>query len=308
MRRVFKALKRADIARGNLVLAWDFTVASRESTTGPMLHMRDTAFAALGDTDLADLEPEGRSPAFTVVKNESTPPEDTEIARVVEGTIAVPCFLENAGCAVGARLHRDADGRPAQKPGNVYTAFYRCVIPRGLPAGGGRALIYGHGLLGRPLDSGDSAQGQLKTLAAQKGFTVCGTYWSGLSAANGDEDTLQAAAAIQDLSRFGAITDRLQQGMLNHLFLGRAMVAADGLRSHPAFAGAFDATAAPLLRRQLAGRDQRRRAHRGRARLRPRGARRAGHELLDAAVALGRLHAVPRRCSTRPTPTRSTAR
>ena len=138
--------------------------------------------------------------------------------------------------------NRDAAGRPAQKPGNVYTAFYRCVIPRGLPAGGGRALIYGHGLLGRPLDSGDSAQGQLKTLAAQKGFTVCGTYWSGLSAANGDEDTLQAAAAIQDLSRFGQITDRLQQGMLNDLFLGRAMVAADGLRSHPAFAGAFDAT------------------------------------------------------------------
>ena len=30
--------------------------------------------------------------------------------------------------------------------------------------------------------------------------------------------------------------------MLNDLFLGRAMVAADGLRSHPAFAGAFDAT------------------------------------------------------------------
>ena len=139
-------------------------------------------------------------------------------------------------------MHRDGAGRPAQKPGNVYTAFYRCVIPRGLPAGGGRALIYGHGLLGRPLDSGDSAQGQLKTLAAQKGFTVCGTYWSGLSAANGDEDTLQAAAAIQDLSRFGQITDRLQQGMLNYLFLGRAMVAADGLRSHPAFAGAFDAT------------------------------------------------------------------
>jgi hypothetical protein len=242
MRRVFKALERADIPRGNLVVAWDFTVASAESTAGDMLHMRDAAFAELGDTDLADLEVQGDSPAFTVVKNESAPPEDTEIARVVEGTIAVPCFLASDGCAVGARMHRDAAGRPAQKPDNVYTAFYRCVIPRGLPAGGGRALIYGHGLLGRPLDSGDSAQGQLKTLAAQKGFTVCGTYWSGLSAANGDEDTLQAAAAIQDLSRFGQITDRLQQGMLNHLFLGRAMVAADGLRSHPAFAGAFDAT------------------------------------------------------------------
>ena len=242
MRRVWPALKRAGIARGNLVLAWDFTVASAESTAGDMLRMRDAAFAQLGDTDLADLVPEGRSPAFTVVKNESAPPEDTEIARVVEGTVAVPCFLESDGCAVGARINRDDDGRPAQRTGNTFSAFFRCVIPKGLPAAGGRALLYGHGLLGRPLDSGDSAQGQLKTLAAQKGFTVCGTYWSGLSAANGDEDTLQAAAAIQDLSRFGQITDRLQQGMLNALFLGRAMVAGDGLRSHPAFAGAFDAT------------------------------------------------------------------
>jgi len=54
--------------------------------------------------------------------------------------------------------------------------------------------------------------------------------------------TVQVAAAIGDLSKFGAIADRLQQGMLNNLFLGRAMVAADGLRSHAAFAGAFDAT------------------------------------------------------------------
>ena len=240
MRKVWPALERAGIPRKDLVLAWDFTVASRESTTGDMLHIRDRAFAQLGDFDLFDLKPEGRSPAFTVVKNESAPPEDTEIARIVEGTIEVPCFLASDGCAVGARFERASTGTPAQRPGNVYSAFYRCVVPKGLPAAGGRALLYGHGLLGRPLDSGDSAQGQLKTLAAQKGFTVCGTYGSGLSAANGDEDTLQAAAAIQDLSKFGAITDRLQQGMLNALFLGRAMVAADGLRGHPAFAGAFE--------------------------------------------------------------------
>ena len=242
MRRVFKALKRADIPRKNLVAGLGLHRRERQSTTGPMLHMRDTAFAELGDTDLADLVLRGPLAGVHDHQERLDAAEDPEIARVVEGTVTVPCFLESAGCAVGARIQPRRRRAPAQKPGNVYTAFFRCVIPRGLPAGGGRALIYGHGLLGRPLDSGDSAQAQLKTLAPQKGFTVCGTYWSGLSAANGDEDTLQAAAAIQDLSSFGPITDRLQQGMLNHLFLGRAMVAADGLRSHPAFAGAFDAT------------------------------------------------------------------
>ena len=242
MRRVFRALRRAGVARGNLVLAWDFTVASRRSTTGPMLHMRDAAFDALGDPNLRDLKPLGTSPLFTVTRNDPAPATDLEIARVVEGTVTAPCFLENAGCAVGKGFHRGADGLPEQKPGNTYAAFYRCVIPRDVPAGGGRALLYGHGLLGNPLDSRDSAQAQLKTLAHQQGFTVCGTYWSGLSAANAGEDTTQAAAAIQDLSKFGAITDRLQQGMLNALLLGRAMVAADGFRSHPAFAGAFDAS------------------------------------------------------------------
>jgi hypothetical protein len=242
MRRVFRALARAGVARRNLVLAWDFTVASRQSTTGPMLHMRDEAFAALGDSNLADLKPEGRSPAFAITRDELTPPTEPEIARIVEGTVTVPCYLENAGCAVGKGFARGADGLPEQRAGNTYAAVFRCVIPRDVPAGGGRALLYGHGLLGSPLDSRDSAQAQLKTLAHQQGFTVCGTYWSGLSAANNGEDTAQAAAAIQDLSKFGAIIDRLQQGMLNMLFLGRAMVAADGLRSHPAFAGAFDAT------------------------------------------------------------------
>ena len=123
----------------------------------------------------------------------------------------------------------------------MYKAFFRCVVPRDLPAGGGRPLLYGHGLLGNPLDSGDSAQAQLRVLAHERHFTVCGTYWSGLSDANDGEDTAQAAGAIAtDLSRFGAVTDRLQQGMLNMLVLGRAMVAPDGLRTAPALAGAFD--------------------------------------------------------------------
>jgi hypothetical protein len=242
MRKVFRSLRRAEIPRRDLVLAWDFTVASRASTAGPMLHLRDEAFAALGDANLADLKPEGKSPAFTITRDELTPATEPEIARVIEGTVSVPCYLENDGCAVGKGFARGADGLPERKPGNTYAAPFRCVIPRDVPAGGARALLYGHGLLGNPLDSRDSAQAQLKTLAHQQGFTVCGTYWSGLSAANNNEDTVQAAAAIQDLSKFGAITDRLQQGMLNMLFVGRAMVAADGFRAHPSFAGAFDAS------------------------------------------------------------------
>ena len=38
--------------RGNLYLAWDFTVASRQSLTKRALHIRDRAFKSLGDKNL----------------------------------------------------------------------------------------------------------------------------------------------------------------------------------------------------------------------------------------------------------------
>ena len=54
MEEVFRKLKRAGIERGDLYLAWDFTVASAENNYERLLHMRDTAFSQLGDTTLAD--------------------------------------------------------------------------------------------------------------------------------------------------------------------------------------------------------------------------------------------------------------
>ncbi len=61
---IFKTLGAAGIAREDLYLAWDFTVASRESLAGRALDMRDDAFEQLGDTDLADLEVQGTAPQF----------------------------------------------------------------------------------------------------------------------------------------------------------------------------------------------------------------------------------------------------
>ena len=53
---------------------WRGTSPSRASASlaGPMLHIRDDAFKQLGDTNLADLKPEGSSPAFTLDKDELT--------------------------------------------------------------------------------------------------------------------------------------------------------------------------------------------------------------------------------------------
>ena len=72
---LFKTLADAGIERGDLYLAWDFTVASRQSLTQRMLFMRDDAFGqpggapptavgGLGDSNLADLTVQGSAPTL----------------------------------------------------------------------------------------------------------------------------------------------------------------------------------------------------------------------------------------------------
>ena len=101
---------------------------------------------------------------------------------------------------------------------------------------------------------------------------------------------------LNDLSRFPTLTDRLQQAVLNFIYLGRLM--RKGFPGDARFAGRLD-DRRPVLRRQQPGRDLRRHADRGLTGHQARGARRAGHELLHAAAALDRLRQPTRpRCTT----------
>ena len=60
---IFQSLDKAGIARNNsLYEAWDFTVMSRQSLTSRMLQIRNNAFGQLGDTNLADGQPQGIAP------------------------------------------------------------------------------------------------------------------------------------------------------------------------------------------------------------------------------------------------------
>jgi hypothetical protein len=59
----------------------------------------------------------------------------------------------------------------------------------------------------------------------------CATSWIGLSSG----DIPFVVQTWSDLSTFPAVPDRLQQSFLNFLYLGRAMLAAGGFATHPAF-------------------------------------------------------------------------
>ena len=93
-RSIFKTLKKARIKRKTLDLAWDFTVASRQSLTSPMLAIRNDAFGQLGDTNLSDLQVQGSVPPFAVTNVQNfTPEQNPKLLREVVGTFTVPCYL-----------------------------------------------------------------------------------------------------------------------------------------------------------------------------------------------------------------------
>ncbi|MGC1165279.1 MAG: hypothetical protein WA862_04155 [Solirubrobacterales bacterium] len=236
---IFSRLRRSGIQRHGLYLAWDFTVASDQNNAGRELAMRDASFAQLGDTDLADGIPQGISPSFQVTSVE-TAPNPGQIARRVKGSFQVPCYLFPS-CAPGGSFQLDPGGAPIQN--GAWTANFDCIVPESVvsgPPGTGRPSLYGHGLFGSAGEVGSSPQ---RSLSQNHGIVHCATDEIGMSQA----DLPVVAAALQDLSRFPAIPDRLQQGLLNELYLGRAMISPTGFTTDPAFHQDGTLSSGPVL-------------------------------------------------------------
>ncbi len=228
--RIFETLRDAGIERRSLYLAWDFTVASDENIAARALHMRDDAFAELGDTDLADLTVEGTAPDFAISQvTEFTAEQNPRVARRIIGTYEVPCYLQPS-CAPGGRFALDANGLPTRN--GTWTANFDCIVPRVAVDQPGatpqRPSLYGHGLFGT---ASQVASGTQPQLANDHGFVLCATDEIGMSSS----DVGNTIGILADLSAFPELADRLQQGLLNELFLGRLMIHPDGFLIDPAF-------------------------------------------------------------------------
>jgi hypothetical protein len=234
--RIFATLHRAKVARDrSLFLAWDFTVASERSLSARMLHIRDDAFARLGDRNLRDLKVQGSAPSFRITSvTDFTPEQNPYLARWIDGEITVPCYLDQPGCPPGSRFNyaRPGDFLPTAIPGNVMTAPFRCTVPRSAtPDKPARLSLYGHGLLGQYTEV---RAGNVQLMANEHDIVFCATWWAGMS----NPDIGNAITVLQDLGRMPTIADRLQQGMLNFLYLGRLMVHPQGLVTSPALRAA----------------------------------------------------------------------
>ncbi|HTU16154.1 MAG TPA: hypothetical protein VMF31_13270 [Solirubrobacterales bacterium] len=246
-RTVFPELARQGISRESLYLAWDFTIASERNTTGRAVQIRDDAYARLGDTDLADRSLDGSSSPTVEVTNacgggytdcsvttgDGLPPQPgPNVYRYVDGLIKnVPCYLNRNGCPPGSFFEFNPDGTVKFDPAFKTDVPFRCLIPDSADDGGiavpGRVGLFGHGLLG------DHSQLTVQAeLANRNGQTWCATDWAGFSALDLADGVIPAMA---DLSNFHKLVDRMQQGFVNFMMLGRAAIHPDGLASKPEF-------------------------------------------------------------------------
>jgi hypothetical protein len=212
----------AGFATDDLYLGWDFTVASTENTTGRMLHIRDDALSLVGDG----------APNFQIDGIEAKP--EPGIAKRITGTFEVPLYLTGTG-QPGDGFKTGADGLPARN--GLYDARFGCEIPTTAAETPARATVYGHGLFG---GFGEVRSGPQSAMVANHNMAYCATDWIGMA----DPDVANAATILQDLSTFGTLPDRSQQGILNTVFLGRLMSNPAGFVSNAAFQ---DGTGEPLI-------------------------------------------------------------
>lgn len=146
----------------------------------------------------------------------------------MKGTFTVPCYLF-PNCGPGGRMVLDPEGAPVQN--GTWTANFDCIILLSAtsgPAEAARPALYGHGLLGDASEVDSSPQ---RSLSQEHKIVQCATDEIGMA----ESDVGVVVEALQDVSAFPAIPDRLQQGLLDELCLGRALISPSGFTTDPAF-------------------------------------------------------------------------
>jgi len=265
---LFATLAKAGVGRSDLYLAWDFTVASQRSLTGRMLHIRDDAFAAFANgvpdfkiTRVTDYTSDQNPKIARQVEGTVTVPTylfipDSEatlapITDVIEQVLAagasapVPvATLQGLFATLGDQdlpLTRFYYGAPNPGPydlpqrfaGGTLTAPFTCIIPRAVQSADGhihpaRIALYGHGLFG---SRDEVTAGNVEDMANEHDFVFCATNWLGFS----QGDLPNALITLLDVSNARSFFDTTQQGVLNFLALGRALLSPQGFAAQAAF-------------------------------------------------------------------------
>ncbi|MBV8756922.1 MAG: hypothetical protein JO257_06600 [Deltaproteobacteria bacterium] len=206
LKEALDALDQAGIPEGDLVVAWDFTVASDDYIHRDMIAARDRALAAL----------QNHPQAFTITTD--APINDGSIIkRRITGTFETPLILTNGGgTQPGTTVARDAEGLPAVQ--GIYSVGFTAIVPTcayasAQPVG---MIIYGHGLMG---SSNEAAGGVQQATANELCMVIVGTNMRGMS----EDDVPAVARALNEGSHADEVMEVLEQGLVNYISLVHAM-------------------------------------------------------------------------------------
>lgn len=208
---LFAELARLGVPREEMLLATEWTTASRQHVLGPILAMR------------AEVVRRAATPAglpFEIDRVLESP--NPNVARLVFGRFTPPNYLRDNAVVF------NADGTAAEQPSAPSYPFTMVVPARARTATAPLALtIFGHGVFGSGEDylAGNIGRDLIQPLAEELGSVVLATDWIGLS--NGDLQLL-IAQVVPNINRVSLVTDRLLQSLVNNLTLTELGVGALG--------------------------------------------------------------------------------
>jgi hypothetical protein len=203
---VIAALDAAGVPAGDLVVAWDFTVASDELLRRDLTWARDRALAALA-----------AHPSELAITSDAPIDDGKRIRRRIAGTLDAPLFLTQRGAAtLGTTIGRDGAGLPALQ--GSYPIPFTAIVPACAygAADPVAIVIHGHALFGRADEAASPAQ---QTAAAERCAVVVGTELRGLS----EIDLPAVVRMLDDITTADDAIDVLEQGLVNHIALVRAL-------------------------------------------------------------------------------------
>ena len=213
---ILATLQKNGVQTGDLIMAWDFTTASKENTTSDMVSIRDQALAAVGND----------GPKYTITQVTENP--NPYIRRRIQGNMTVPLYMTTPpscttggktepGCP-GSNINRDASGKPTQNGTMDYPFLVQ--IPNSIVNLGTTAPILqnAHGLFG---DQTEGQDGYMAEICDRLHYVEIAVDLVGMDSEDGNWIPNALAGDIAD---FAHLPDRLHQGFVNELLAMRMMM------------------------------------------------------------------------------------
>ena len=208
---MFARLEEAGVARGELLLAWEFVTGSEANIHARLDRAISLALARAPSGGTLDLDTVER---FAPSADASGDRVDAEIRYTISGTLRRPTVLRRPASGMGWELVTDAAGDVALADTDTTTRVLVQVPHSALGGEAAGVIVYGHGQFG---SEGEIYADHLKRLAQDFRYVLVAVPMVGMS----QDEFEPVTIALGDLNLAGTLTDGLVQGILDHHLIVR---------------------------------------------------------------------------------------